>query len=84
MHCAILKALYGFNEKRAHKERDMQSFLQNVQNEIFKILKMFKYNTKFPRVACSINLKITKTPHSWYSYFAIIVGHYYGEIIEGL
>ena len=41
LHCAILKALHCFKEKRAHKSRDMQFFLQNVQNEIFKILKMF-------------------------------------------
>ena len=25
----------------------------------------------------------TKAPHSWYSYFATIVDHYYGRIIEG-
>ena len=51
-HSAILKALYGFKEKRAHKGRDMQFFLQNIQNEIFKILKMFKINMKFTRAAC--------------------------------
>ena len=33
----------------------MQFFLQNAQNEIFKILKMFKYNMKFTRAACWIN-----------------------------
>ena len=33
LHCAILKACKG---------RDMQFFLQNVRNEIFKILNMFK------------------------------------------
>ena len=74
MHCAILKALYDFNEKRAHKERDMQSFLQNVQNEIFKILKMFKYNMKFPRVACSINSKITTDKHTTLMIF--LFSHY--------
>ena len=31
-------ALHDFKEKRAHKARDMQFFLQVVQNEIFKIL----------------------------------------------
>ena len=41
LHCAILKTLYSFNEKRAKKAEDMQFFLQNVQNEIFK---MFKCN----------------------------------------
>ena len=43
LHCAILKA---------YKARDMQFFLQNVQNEILKILKMFKYKMKFARTAC--------------------------------
>ena len=61
--------MYGFKEKRAHKARDMQFFLQNVQNVIFKILEMFKNN---------------KTSHSWYSYFVTIVGHYYGGIIKVL
>ena len=44
LHCAILKALHSFQEKRANKSRDMQFFLQNVQNEIFK---KFKNNMKF-------------------------------------
>ena len=52
LHCAIVKVLYGFKEKRAHKVREIQFFLQNVQNVIFKILKMFKNNTKFTRAAC--------------------------------
>ena len=43
LHCAILKACKG---------RDMQFFLQNVQNEIFKILKMSQYNMKFTRADC--------------------------------
>ena len=58
--------------------------LQNVQNEIFKISKMFK-NIKFAIAACWINSKIsnrTKTPHSYYSYFVTVVGHYYDVIIE--
>ena len=42
LHCAILKALLGFHEKRANKSRDMQFFLENVQNGIFKIS---KYNS---------------------------------------
>ena len=45
--CAILKALHGLQKKRAHKSRDMQFLLQNVQNEIFKIFKTFKKNMKF-------------------------------------
>ena len=43
LHCAILKDLHGFHWKKAHKSRDMQCFLENVQNEILKIFKMFKY-----------------------------------------
>ena len=52
--CTVLfeKTLYGFKEKRAHKARAMQFFLQNVQNEIFKILQMFKCNMKLIRVTC--------------------------------
>ena len=49
LRCSILKP---FQEKRAHKLRDMQFFLQNVQNEIFKDFKMFKNNMKFIRAAC--------------------------------
>ena len=52
LRCAILKALHGFMEKRVHKARDMYFFFQNVQNEILKILKMFKNNMKFTRAAC--------------------------------
>ena len=52
LHCAILKSLHGFKEKGTHKSRDMQLFFQNVQNEIFKILKMFQNNKKFTRAAC--------------------------------
>ena len=61
LHCAVLKALYGFKGKRADKSRDMQFFLQNVRNKIIKILKMFKYNMKFTRAACWINSKISNT-----------------------
>ena len=53
---AILKALHDFQEKRAHKSRDMQFFLQNVQNDFlqndFKIFRMFKNNMKFTRAVC--------------------------------
>ena len=42
LHCAFLKALYIF----AHKVREMQFFLLNVQNVIFKILKMFRNKVK--------------------------------------
>ena len=59
LHCAILKALHGFQEKRALKSKDMQFFLQNVPNEIFKIFKMFENNMKFTRATCWINSKIS-------------------------
>ena len=36
----------------------MRFFLQNVQNEIVNILKMFKNNMKSTRAACWVNLKI--------------------------
>ena len=67
LHCTILKALQSFQRKRAHKSRDMQIFLQNVQNETFKIFTMFKKNMKFTRVVWWINSKIrnrSKTSHS--------------------
>ena len=59
MHCAILKALHDFQEKSDLKSRDMQFFLQNVPNEIFKIFKMFENNMKFTRGACWINSEIS-------------------------
>ena len=52
LHCAILKALHGFQRKRTHKSRDMQFFFQNVQNGIFKIFNMFKNYMKFTRASC--------------------------------
>ena len=51
LQCAILKSLYGFKEKRDHKARDSQFLFQNVQNEIFEILKIIKNYMKF-RAAC--------------------------------
>ena len=63
-----------------------QIFIQNVQNQIFKILKIYKYNMKFTRVACWINSKLsireTKRPHPWYSYFVTTGSHYYGLFNE--
>ena len=50
MHCTILEV---------YKAKSMQFFLQNVQNKIFKILKIFKYNMKFTRAACWISSKIS-------------------------
>ena len=56
LHGAILKALRGFQEKRAHKSWDMQFFFQNVQNDFLqndlKIFRMFKNNMKFTRATC--------------------------------
>ena len=61
--CAILKALHGLQKKRAHKSRDMQFLLQNVQNDLLqndlKIFRMFKNNMKFTRAACWFNSKIS-------------------------
>ena len=55
LHGAVLKALHGFQEERAHMSRDMQFFLQNVQNDFFQndfeIFRMFKNNIKFTRAA---------------------------------
>ena len=51
LHCAILKAFYDFTEKRDQKARDSQFLFQNVQNEAFEILKMFKNYMKFTEVA---------------------------------
>ena len=50
LHCVILKALYEFEEKRARKARNRQFLFQNVQLEIFKILKMFKNSMKFTQI----------------------------------
>ena len=52
LHCAILKALYNFKEKRTHKTGRQEIwifFLQNAQIEIFKILEMFENDMKFTR-----------------------------------
>ena len=60
MHCAVLKALHGFQVKRAQKSRGMKFFLQNVPGEVFKIFRMFENNMKFTKAACQINSKISK------------------------
>ena len=86
LHCAISKVLCSFKGKRTHKARDMQLLLQNVQNDIFMILNMFKNNIKFARAARWRNSKISNRgkniTHIWYSYFVNIVTHFYGAIIE--
>ena len=61
-HCAILKALYDFNEERADKADRQETcnfFLQNVQKENFKILEKFENNMKFTGEACRINSEIS-------------------------
>ena len=71
-----------------HTKQEICYFsFQKFKNEIFKTIKMFKCNMKFTRAACWINSKMSsrnKKPHSWYSYFVTLVGHYYGVIIEGV
>ena len=52
MYSAISKGYTPLRKKRAHKAQDMQFLHQNVQNEIFKILEIFKNNIKFIRAAC--------------------------------
>ena len=52
-HCVILKALYSFMVKRADKAR-YQFLIENAQNEIFEIFKMFKNNIKFTRAAVEL------------------------------
>ena len=59
LHCAVLKVLHAFQEKRDPKSRAMLFFLLNVPNEIFKIFKMFENNMKFTRVACWVQSKIS-------------------------
>ena len=58
----------------------MKFFLKSAQNEILKILKMFKYNMKFTRINSKIR-KRDETSHSWYSFLVTIVSHYYDVII---
>ena len=59
LQSAILKALHCFQEKRAHKSKDMQFFFENAQIEIFKVFKRFKSNMKFTRADCWINSTIS-------------------------
>ena len=62
LHCAILKALYDFKEKRAHKTGRQEIcyfFHQKVQKEILKILEIFENNMKLTRESCRIYSKIS-------------------------
>ena len=57
-------------KKKAHKARNMQFFLQNVQNEIFKNQNFFKNNMKFTRAAYWINSKNKlQRPLLWCNYW---------------
>ena len=89
LHCAILKALYDFKEKRAHKA-DRQEicnfFLQNVQKKIFKILEIFESNMKLTRNSYWITSIIcNRDKNATLMIFLIChyCGYYYGGIIEG-
>ena len=84
MHCAILKALHDFQEKRVHKSRGKQFFFQNVQNEISRFSRCLKTTWNSPEQPAELTQKQTKTPHLQYSLFVTIVGYYYGVIIESL
>ena len=75
-----LVALYGFNEKRAHR---VKFFIQNVQNEIQEICEMFRNNMKFTRTTCYISSRDSNSTLRYF-YVVTIVGHYYGVITEGL
>ena len=49
-HCAVLKALHGFQGKSVLKARSMQFFLQNIKRKLMK----------FTRAVCWISSKISK------------------------
>ena len=51
LYTAILKALYDFKEKEPSSQEICNFFPQNVQNEIFKILKMLENDTELTREA---------------------------------
>ena len=46
LHCAIFKALHGFIKKEPTSQGFFEFLLQNVQNKIFKIMKMIKTSLK--------------------------------------
>ena len=85
LHWSMLKACYGFKEKRAHKGKRFP----------FKIFKMrfmrswecFKTIWNSPKKPVELTQKLAgekKTPHSSYSYVVTIVGHYYAVMIARL
>ena len=68
LHCAILKGLHSFNEKRDQKLRDIKFLLQNVQNKIFEILKVFKNN-----INSKINSSLQHRTHSMLRLYLLII-----------
>ena len=63
LNYAILRPIYGFKVRRDHKAKHSRFPFQNVQNEIFEILKMFKNNMKIARAGCWINTKFSNSDY---------------------
>ena len=63
LNYAILRAIYGFKVRRDHKAKHSRFPFQNVQNEIFETLKMFKNNMKIARAGCWINTKFSNSDY---------------------
>ena len=51
LHCAILKALHGFQEKGAHKSRVCKFFFKMFQMRFSRFSKCLKKKKKFTRAA---------------------------------
>ena len=66
LHCATLRAIL-----RAHKSRDMQFFLQNVQNEIFRAASWI--NSKISNRGKNSTLKIFLFCHYCWSLLWCII-----------
>ena len=65
----------------------MQFFFKIIKNRFSRFWKYLNIAWSLPEQPVELTQKYatqTKTPHSWYSYFVTIVGHYYDVIIEGL
>ena len=59
LHCAILKAICGFQEKRDREARDSLFFFQNFQNDIFEILKIFSDKSNSPEHAVELTKNVS-------------------------
>ena len=82
--CTIVKALHGFKEKRVHKTRHMQFRMLKMKFlRFWKCLNTIRNQPEQPVQLTQNYIIETKTPHSWFTYFVTIVGHYYGIIIKG-